>query len=249
MVDEGQPRNIMRRNTVSNISKADVVAFELANLVVDGQFTVGDYLASENELAKHFSVSRPNIRQALHRLAAAGLVEIRHGVGTFVTPDERWNLFDPLLLRAFVESGNLASIARELVELRKMVEVECAGLAAERITPTELRQLEHYLGRIDAYLDDVARVTEADLAFHEVIVCASHNRFLQGTMSYLQGVLGRARRLTMETGGTSGRRRAQEGHKAIYQAVKAHHVAQARAAMLNHMQQFEKDMERALLVM
>lgn len=237
----------LRNQESKESSKAETVAAQLAQLIVDGQFTVGSCLASENELSKHYGISRPNIRQALYRLAAAGLVETRHGVGTFVSPHETWNLFDPMLLNAFMQSGNLAAIAQELVELRSMVEVECAGLAAERISASELKKLEHWLKRMNAAIDDIALITQADLAFHEIIIGASHNRFLQGITSYLHEPLSKARFLTMKTGGKQGRRKAQQGHKAVYEAIAARNSQRARQAMLAHMQQLEEDMEAALL--
>jgi GntR family transcriptional repressor for pyruvate dehydrogenase complex len=224
-----------------------VVASQLAQLVVDKKLALGDHLASENELSRHYEVSRPNIRQALHRLAAAGLVETRHGVGTFISHRRKWNLFDPLLLNAFMRSGNLSDIAQELIELRRMVEVECAGLAAERMSTAEIKQLEKDLRRMDLAQGDVGLVTEADLAFHEVIILASNNRFLQGIMAFLHEPLSRARRLTWQTGDDQSRMKAQQGHRAIYDAIAGRDAQSARSAMLAHMRQLEEDMEAALL--
>ncbi len=227
--------------------KTDEIAQALSQAVVDGQFRIGDLLMSENELAQRFGVSRPNIRQALHRLGAAGLVTTRHGVGSYVSPPERWNLFDPLLLEAFIRSGNLAAIAEELVELRKMVEVESAELAAASITPDELRELEAALTGMRLSIGDVDKVTEADLAFHDVIVQASRNRFFRSIMSFVREPLLRARQLTMASGGEVGQTRAFEHHRAIYEAIKEGDGAAASEAMRLHMKQLEEDMHRALL--
>lgn len=243
------PNPVSRANSGGDKYKADEVARELAQLCVDGQLPAGTLLASENKLSRLYGVSRPNIRRALHRLVTAGLVETRHGVGSFVGPKEKWNLFDPMLLQALMRNNSLSAIAEELVELRKMVEVESAGLAATRISTSELRQLERWLGRMKAALNQVELVTESDLAFHEIIVSASRNRFLQGIMSYLQEPLERARYLTMETGGSEGRMRAYRSHQAIFEAIAARDVSRARQAMSEHMEQLEKDMRAALLVL
>jgi len=238
--------SLARRVDLRESSKADTAAMHLAQQIVGRELAIGDCLASENELSAHYGASRPNVRQALQRLAAAGLVETRHGVGTFVSASERWNLFDPLILDAFVQSSNLAGIAQELIELRIMVEVECVGMAAERISAGELKELELWLKRMEAALGDIERITRADIMFHDVIIAASHNRFLQGIMNYLTALLSRARFLTMEAGGNEGQGRALESHREIYRALLANDKAAARAAMSRHMRQLEEDMQKAL---
>ena len=229
-------------------SKSDEVAKSIAKAIVDRQLSSGDTFASENELAQHFAVSRPNVRQALQRLASAGLVSTRHGVGTFVCPPERWNLFDPLLLEAFSTSGNLGAISSELVELRKMVEVESANLAASRITKPELKMLAHWLEQMESHVDenDVTTITQADLSFHEVIIAASRNRFFKGIMMYLHEPLLQARFSTMHAGGRIGRERACAHHAQILYALSMGEHKAASEAMRVHMIQLESDMTEAL---
>jgi DNA-binding FadR family transcriptional regulator len=130
----GQAAMSFARKPVKSVLKADRLSTEMAQQIVDGQLLAGTVLASENQLGSSYGMSRPHVRQALQRLVAAGLIATRHGLGSYVNTKEQWNLFDPLLLEAFVQSGNLSAIATELVELRKMVEVECCRLAAQRIT-------------------------------------------------------------------------------------------------------------------
>ena len=232
--------------TEQSASKSDEVAKSIANAIVDRQLSSGETFASENELAQHFAVSRPNVRQALQRLASAGLVSTRHGVGTFVCPPERWNLFDPLLLEAFSTSGNLSAISRELVELRKMVEVESANLAASRITKPELKMLAQWLEQMESHVDDVATITQADLSFHEVIIAASQNRFFKGIMMYLHEPLLQARFSTMHAGGRIGRERACIHHAQILNALSMGNHKAASEAMRVHMIQLESDMTEAL---
>lgn len=226
--------------------KSTNIALRIAARIVAGKLLPGEGLDSENELASYFAVSRPNVRQALLRLGVAGLVNTRHGVGTFVSPSERWNLFDSLVLEAFSASGNLSVMSSELVELRKIVEVECARLAAQRITEGELRQLKALLEQMGRVQDDVEAITRVDFAFHEVIIAASHNRFFRGIMSYLHALLLDARYMTMASGGAEGRKRAFNHHSSIYEAISRHDSHAAQAAMLSHMEQLEQDMTDAL---
>lgn len=238
--------SLSRTQRRRELPKAEAAAADLAQLIVNGKLAVSSYLSSENELSAHYGISRPNIRQALQRLAAAGLVETRHGIGTLIAASDRWNLFDPLILDAFMQSNNLAAVAEELLGLRVMVEIECAGLASQRISITELQSLELCLKRMEAAINDVERITQADLIFHNIIIGASHNRFLQGIMSFLVEPLSRARFLTMQAGGPEGRERAQHAHRNIYAALAAQDEAGSRNAMSAHMQQLEKDMRAAL---
>lgn len=237
---------MIRARQATPRSKSDEVATNIATAIVNRQLRSGDTFASENELAQHFTVSRPNVRQALQRLASAGLVSTRHGVGTFVCPPERWNLFDPLLLEAFSSSGNLRAISGELVELRKMVEVESARLAAAKITDKEIRLLAQWLEQMNSCKEDVIGITRADLSFHEVIVEASRNRFFRGIMTYLHEPLLRARHSTMDAGGIPGRERACLHHAQILSALSARDSDAAGKAMSTHMKQLESDITDAL---
>jgi DNA-binding FadR family transcriptional regulator len=237
---------LRRTTTTTDTSKADTVARQIAQLVVSRQLAAGGLLASEKELSRHYGISRPNIRLALRRLSTAGLVDTHHGVGTFVNPPDAWNLFDPMLLHALLQDDDLSAIAEELVELRRMVEVECAGLAATHIDAQGLQRLERSVQQMGEALDDVVRISRIDLGFHDVIMEASHNRFLQGIMAYVREPLEQARFLTMQTGGSEGRARAHQSHRAIYQAIAARDVRAARAAMAEHMRQLEHDMRNAL---
>jgi GntR family transcriptional regulator, transcriptional repressor for pyruvate dehydrogenase complex len=249
MSSSGQAAMSFARKPIKPILKADHLSTEMAQQIVDGQLLAGTVLASEKQLGSSYGMSRPHVRQALQRLAAAGLIATRHGLGSYVNTKERWNLFDPLLLEAFVQSGNLAAIATELVELRKMVEVECCRLAGQRITASEVQELKKWLERMDETLDDAEAIAEADILFHAVIIRASRNRFLQGIMTYLHEPLSKARVLTMQAGQREGRMRAQQHHKAIFAALAERNSLLAQEGMQLHMKQLEEDMENAFRIM
>lgn len=236
----------LTRKATKSGQKSDHLISEMAMLIVNQQLPVGSLLASENELSKHYNMSRPHVRQALQRLAAGGLLETRHGLGSYINPSEAWNLFDPILINAFIQSGNLAGISKELVELRKMVEVECSGLAAQRITTTDLEKLKRALDQMDATLDNPEAIAQEDIRFHNIIIAASRNRFFQGIMTFLEQPLSRSRLLTMQTGGKQGRLRAQAHHKAIYNAIASKNATEAEQAMRIHIQQLEEDITKAL---
>jgi GntR family transcriptional regulator, transcriptional repressor for pyruvate dehydrogenase complex len=110
-------------------------------------------------------------------------------------------------------------------------------------------ELKRCLDRMDETLDDAEAIAEADILFHEVIIKASRNRFLQGIMMYLYEPLSKARVLTMQAGQRKGRMRAQQHHKAIFAALAKRNSLLAQEGMQLHMKQLEEDMENAFRVM
>ncbi|MGW0732255.1 FadR/GntR family transcriptional regulator [Streptomyces sp. NPDC002851] len=145
-------------------------AERLREQIASGQWPVGTRLPGETTLAKDLGVGRSTVREALRALAGAGLVQARHGAGVFVTatePAEDW----PARLRK-------AAIT-DVYEVRLLIEVQAARLAADRRTDEDLTALTAALDarRAAASADDAAFV-DADIALHSAIVAAAHNPVL-----------------------------------------------------------------------
>ncbi|MFM9366645.1 FadR/GntR family transcriptional regulator [Streptomyces sp. Da 82-17] len=142
----------------------------LRGRITAGDWPVGTRLPGETTLAKDLGVGRSTVREALRALAGAGLVQARQGAGVFVTalkPTEDW----PTRLRR-------AAVA-DVYEVRMLVEVEAARLAAERRTPADVEALHTALAarRAAASADD-ATFVDADIALHAAVVAAAHNPVL-----------------------------------------------------------------------
>ena len=109
-------------------SLPDTVMAEIQRVFVKRNLKVGDRLPPERELARQLSVGRSSLREAMQGLQTMGLVEIRHGVGTFFTSEpSRWML-SPLRF----SNTSPRRLFAELIEARLLVEVRLAALAAER---------------------------------------------------------------------------------------------------------------------
>lgn len=227
-------------------AKSSAIARDLASQVVSGAWHAGTLLPGEHELAVRHGASRPVVREAIRLLGGAGLVETRHGVGSIVNPARLWNVFDPIVLTAHLDNRNLPAIVDELLELRRMVEVEAAGIAAQRIGATELTALEGWLQRMGACLEDPDRMAQADFAFHEAIIEATGNRFFGGVFRYARGALWQGRLLTSRSGGLAGRSAAFEYHRAIYRAIADGDADGARAVMRAHLDVAAGDLRRAV---
>jgi DNA-binding FadR family transcriptional regulator len=228
-------------------SKGEPALAELASRILSSTYQAGALLPTENDLARTFNASRTIIREVIRRLASAGLIETRHGVGSVVSPPEQWNVFDPLVLKLYLEQGRLPAILQELVELRRSVEVESAYVAAQRITQKDLIQLSDWLAQMQANLHDAEAFAQADFAFHSTILEAANNRFFSGIMRYLGAALWESRRITSHAGNVAGRTKALEAHTRVFEAIAAGDAGAAREAMRQHIGQSEEDLKRAAL--
>jgi GntR family transcriptional repressor for pyruvate dehydrogenase complex len=108
----------------------DVMRLLIAE-IVSGRRAVGDMLPKEVDLAHEFEVSRGVARETIRALEERGLIEVRHGKGASVNEPDRWDVFDPDVLAATLESGSSGDVLAEYVECRRVLEVEAAGLAGD----------------------------------------------------------------------------------------------------------------------
>jgi GntR family transcriptional repressor for pyruvate dehydrogenase complex len=120
--------------TVARQRLSDQVVAHLREMIVEGEIAAGETLPPERELARQFGVSGTVIREALNALSARGLVEIRHGVGSFVTTPDHWHTTEPIATRMRSGRANLLHV----LEIRAAVEVLVSELAAERCDETTL---------------------------------------------------------------------------------------------------------------
>ena len=153
-------------------SVPDDVFEQLVREVMTGDIGPGEALPSERRLAEVLGVSRPAVREALQRLAHAGLVEVRQGDATTVRDFRRHGGLE-LLPRLLVPNGELdVSVARSLLEARLVIGPKVAELAARRHRGDTVRQLRERVRALVASDDPVGRQREA-LEFWEVVVDAA----------------------------------------------------------------------------
>lgn len=125
---------------------------QIQDLIKEGKLKLGDKLSPEHILAEKFGTSRPSVREALSALEILGVIESRGGKGNFI----KGNLDSPLYEQRFRELQEEES-PFELLEARKAVETEIAGLAAEKATPEDIREIEEALDRMENALNDTPR--------------------------------------------------------------------------------------------
>lgn len=145
---------------------------QLLGEVIRGEMRPGDTLPSERRLAEVLGVSRPAVREALKRVTAAGLVEIRQGDATTVRDFRRHAGLD-LLPHLLVRDGELdVTVARSILETRFHNGPKVAELAAQRNGPAMARELDDAVDKLAAEADPVERQRQA-LAYWDVVVDAA----------------------------------------------------------------------------
>lgn len=224
---------------------ADAVVRQLLTAVEDGRYPVGARLPAEAVLAGEAGVSRLTLREAVRVLRDKGVLRVEQGRGTFVNPTDRWAALDVELLstRIMVE-GDLVRTARLVTEVRSLIEVGAAELAAARRGPGHLVTLGSTVERMKATVDDedVGAFSEADLAFHETVLDAAANPLLTALMQPIRAMMVRVRAQTSIT--LDMRVTAVEAHTAICAAVVAGDQTAARRAMAEHMAETHRVIDR-----
>ena len=118
-------------------SRIDLATEQIIGLIQEKNLQPGDRLPNEQELATLLEVGRSTLREAIRRLVTRNILVVRQGSGTYVS-DQMGVPEDPLGL-TFIKKGS--ALAKDLVDLRLMLEPEMAAIAAERITEDQKKEL------------------------------------------------------------------------------------------------------------
>jgi GntR family transcriptional repressor for pyruvate dehydrogenase complex len=217
---------------------------ELRRLIDAGALRPGDRLPSERELSEQLHVSRGTVREAVQFLRALGLVEIRHGSGTFVSDASG----DEQALQANWRAWTARHSQRvhELLEVRKGIETLATELASLRQGAGGVAEMEQGLARMEAAAaaGDVTALVQADLQFHHGVAEAAENRALLELLTLIGEQLTRERAAVLSM--TERSERSIEECREIYAAVMAGDPGRARAALLHHLDSVESDIGRLL---
>jgi GntR family transcriptional repressor for pyruvate dehydrogenase complex len=206
---------------------------QLQHAILSGQLAVGSKLPSEAALAAEFSVSRTTVREALRSLATSGLISKvpGSGGGSFVRNVDHWSL-GRVVLEGMTNLLQLGTIeAGEASDVRYMLEVPAARLAAENRTEADIRVLERILTQLASTSHEDPDVAAMDTQFHTTVALTSRNRVLACLIYALHTVSEPVRHLSLteEVGRESHRQ-----HRHLLDAIKDRDPDAAEAAMVNH---------------
>lgn len=216
---------------------------ELARDIVGGRIPPGYALPREVALAEELGVSRGVVREILRALEERGLITVTHGSKNRVNPRELWDLFDADVIAVSLDGPAAVGLLTEYLECRRLIEIEAAGLAAERARPEDVATLEACFERMEAAVAlrparaQEAGYHEADVAFHLALVEATGNLALLSLVRRIDAALLAARYPLARP--AYRRTRALPEHEAILAAVRAGDADAARAAMRAHLATIE----------
>jgi GntR family transcriptional regulator, transcriptional repressor for pyruvate dehydrogenase complex len=208
---------------------AELVVAHIRSLIDQGQLKPGDRLPAERELAVHIGVSRPSVRAGLRALAAMGVVQSRHGAGTFIRSGPPVLGSEPLSFLAALHGFT----RDEMFEARRVLEVGVAGLAAERATGEHLATAAEEITGMYASLDEPLAFLRHDIRFHRAIAAASGNPILASLVEMVSALFYETRRKT--AGRAHDLRESAEMHRAIYNALRVRDADRSRQAMNDHL--------------
>lgn len=223
------PAEIVRRGKPSEPLATEQVVAYVRRLIEAGDLRSGQRLPAERDLATQVGVSRPTVRAALQSLAALGVVETRHGAGTFVAVGPPTLGSEPLRYLAALHGFSDG----EMFESRRVLEVGVVGLAADRATSDDLAAIADAVSEGFASVADPLAFLVHDITFHRAVASASGNPILASLVEMVSALFYEQRRLTAKRARELARP-AQE-HRKIYQAIRARDRERAKAAMDQHL--------------
>lgn len=177
----------MEIKPIQRVNAVDQIFNQLRDQLIDGRWTAGERLPSENELAEMFNVSRITIRQALQKLKALGLIETHSGAGSYVKNvdiSDTFNELKPILYIGNVTTDNI-------LEFRRMIDTECIRIATVRAKESDLRRLDKIYEKMKEaqQAGDVKRFSKYDMKFHQEVVKMTSNPLMVKTYAILSDVL------------------------------------------------------------
>ena len=218
----------------------------LGDRIRDGRLVPGTKLPTEAAFMAEFGVSRTVVREAISKLQASGLVQTRHGVGTFVI-----GLGDASAFRIAPEQLATLHDVVAMLELRVGVETEAAGLAARRRNPQNLLVMREALDAFTQAVETGRDAVAPDFQFHQEIARATQNPHFANLMATLGMTIIPRARLGSSRPADEERltylRRVNAEHGSIFDAIEQQDVEAARAAMRTHLANSRERRRRAAL--
>lgn len=240
-MNESTITTLPRRRTRS---LAQEVTSDLTARIHNGQYKPGEKLPTEPEIMAEQGVSRTVVREAVSRLQAAGLVETRHGIGTFVLP--------PAARSAPALDAMTVVTIRDvlaMLELRISIETEAAGLAALRRTDEQLALMRQALDGFEENIRRGESSVDWDFQFHLQIALATGNKYFEDFYRHLgTTTIPRTRLDTSKYSQEPAQdylHRTNREHEYILDAITRKDTEMARASMRMHLSNSSERLRRA----
>jgi GntR family transcriptional regulator, transcriptional repressor for pyruvate dehydrogenase complex len=210
----------------------DRVVEAIEGQILGGRLAVGARLPPEREFSEHLQVSRPVVREAVRILTTRGMLETKHGIGTTVRAISRDEVVKPMTLFLRVRGQDIS--IQHLHQVRSILEVENAGLAAEQRTEQDVNELSRLCAEMEAAAGDAPAFARKDSEFHRRLSETTYNPLLILLLDSIQDMMGEVRALVANQTGLF--ERVTPTHLRILDAVASRNPAGAREAMREHLE-------------
>lgn len=204
----------------------EAIAERVLSHVIQCNLRPGDKLPGERELARRLGVSRTTVRQAMVALQSEGVVEVRHGGGTFLS---RLDGNSPAVARVAARCRRLPAV----LEARRALEIPLASLAAERRTDADLAEITAGLEEMRAAVTAGEIDLEGDGRFHAAVTAAAHNPVMAELMEALSDNIAETRGESLSQEGRPPR--SLTDHERIADAIARQDPQGAAEAMRSHL--------------
>lgn len=218
----------------------DRVVEEIEGLIVSNQLKAGSKLPPERELAAQLGVSRTVVRGAVHILAAKGLLDSKQGVGTIVRQITREPVIESLNL--FLQTSTDGVSFEHVYQLRSLLEVEIAGLAAAHATADDIEKLRQAAAEMEEAQHDPSALAAKDVAFHRSLAQITRNPLLVVFVDLIRDMMQEYSELVIPHIDPS--QNVLPDHYRIIDQVVARDVEGARMAMHDHLKQILRNYEQ-----
>jgi GntR family transcriptional repressor for pyruvate dehydrogenase complex len=229
---------------IKNNKVYEQVIEQIKDLIYERKLGRGDKLPSERKLKSQLGISRASIREAFSALEMIGLIESRPGEGTFIKKDFDNNLVDPLSLVLLLNEN----VAEELVELRRVLEVDCVKLAAQRANDEDIVQMEFYIKELKNSSGYGEKSIKADKMFHYTVARASGNKVLYYVMKSISEAMDfhiKNTRTTLVSKKDTMEKFVKQ-HEKVFKAIKNGESQKAMNEMKGHLDYVEKLIKREI---
>lgn len=211
-------------------SLPDRLARQIRGTIQSGNYRRGDRLPPIVEMARRFEVGQPSIREALKKLEAMGVVQIRHGAGVFVTRSE-----EVLVLASPDYSGTVSKkLLLDLIQARIPIESQSVADCVRNATPEHVKELRRILADAGQHLADAERLNAVNMAFHGKIAEASGNSVTAQLLAVLHDLFTAEQRLILDIFGS--READHAGHLEILDAIERRDEELAVERMRAHLE-------------
>lgn len=206
------------------------VVNEIERSIIEGKLQVGMKLPPERDLAEKLAVSRTVLREAVHILVTKGLLETRHGVGTVVKEINANHVVESLSLMLRMRGISLDN----LHQVRSILELENAYLAASQATAEDIAELKSLLGKMETAIKDSQTFADLDAEFHTAIAKTAHNPLLTVLLDSIRDLMQNVRLSVSQYPYLHNT--VMPDHHAIVERIAARDGQGARRAMQAHLE-------------